>query len=303
MTTEFEGLDNAQTPVEPATIEPTEIMNQQAEQRIPTDPNKITVKVSDSKAPIILLFGAPSSGKTMTLVRLSRYLRKNGFTVSVDSKFVTTRDVWEYRENSAKFNDMLGTTMALPGTNRNDFLFIKVCDSHGKLICQILEGAGEDYFPLNGENREKTPFPSYMTGIFNSNNKKVWIFLTEPDWDVNQTDRDEYVKRIGFCKKQFFNTKRDKSIILYNKIDKTDFIYGPGQVHVKNAQTYCNNEYQGLFQIFRNTNPLPFAKKYTCRFVPFCTGVYGETKNGHYDMSHDRYPHNLWETIMDCIKS
>lgn len=311
MVTKFEGLDNnlEVDNNDVTTNPPTNIgedNNSQNEQpRTPTNPNDITVQVS-SKAPIILLFGAPSSGKTMTLVRLSRYLRKKGFSVSVDPRFVTTKDVWEYAENAAKFNEMLGATTALPGTGRNDFLFIKICDNHGKLICQILEGAGEDYFPSSGTNRSQTPFPSYMTGIFNSGNKKVWMFLTEPDWDVNQIDREEYVQRIAYCKNQFFNSKRDKSIILYNKIDTTDFVYGPGQVHVKNAMTACNNEYQGLFQIFRNTSPLPWADKYTCKFVPFSTGVFGKTtpgQYGHYDISHDSYPANLWKTIMDCIKS
>ena len=312
MATKFDGLDNnlGVDNIDDVTPPPTNVgedNNPQIEQlRTPTNPNDITVQVSDPRAPIILLFGAPSSGKTMTLVRLSRYLRKKGFSVSVDPLFVTSRNVWEYAENSAKFNEMLSATTALPGTGRNDFLFIRICDNRGKLICQILEGAGEDYFPSDGTNRAQTPFPSYMTGIFNSGNKKVWMFLTEPNWDVNQIDREEYVLRIAYCKNQFFNSKRDKSIILYNKIDRTEFVYGPGQVHVKNAMSYCNNEYQGLFQIFRNTSPLPWADKYTCKFVPFSTGVFGETimgQYGHYDISHDSYPYNLWNTIMDCIKS
>ena len=313
MATKFDGLDNnlGVDNIDDVTPPPTNVgedNNPQIEQlRTPTNPNDITVQVSDPRAPIILLFGAPSSGKTMTLVRLSRYLRKKGFSVSVDPLFVTSRNVWEYAENSAKFNEMLSTTTALPGTGRNDFLFIKICDNRGKLICQILEGAGEDYFPSSRTNRAQTPFPSYMTGIFNSGNKKVLMFLTEPNWNVDQIDREEYVQRIKYCKNQFFNSKRDKSIILYNKIDHlTEFVYGPGQVHVKNAMSYCNNEYQGLFQIFRNTSPLPWVNKYTCKFVPFSTGVFGETtmgQYGHYDISHDSYPYNLWNTIMDCIKS
>ena len=312
MATKFDGLDNepiiTETPevTTDVTVEPTEVSEQPDQPRTPTDPNKITVRVSDTKAPIILLFGAPSSGKTMTLVRLARYLRaKKGYSVSVDQRFVTTKDVWEYAENSAKFNQMLGTTTALPGTGRNDFLFLRVCDSKGKLICQILEGAGEDYFPSKGTDRAQNPFPSYMTGIFNGNNKKVWVFLTEPNWDVNQADREEYVQRIAYCKGQFFNPKKDKSIILYNKVDKTPFVTGAGQVHVQNAMNECNNEYDGLFRIFRNTNPLPWAEKYTCKFVPFSTGVYGKAAQGelgHYDISHDAYPATLWETIMDCIK-
>ena len=274
--------------------------------RTPTDPNKITVRVSDNRVPVILLFGAPSSGKTMTLVRLARYLRKKkGYSVSVDERFVTTKDVWEYEENTKKFNDMLNTTTALPGTDRNDFLFVRICDSKGTLICQILEGAGEDYFPSTGTNRAQKPFPSYMTGIFNGNNKKVWIFLTEPNWNVNQSDREEYVLRIAHCKSQFFNQKRDKSIILYNKVDKTQFVLGAGAVHTKNAMKECNNEYDGIFGIFKNNNPLPWVDKYTCKFVPFSTGVFGEAADGelgHYDISHDAYPARLWETIEQCIK-
>lgn len=315
MATKFEGLDNepiisgepeVSTDVIAEVNEQKETAEQPAANRTPTDPNKITVKVSDPQAPIILLFGAPSSGKTMTLVRLSRYLRaRKGYSVSVDARFVTTKDVWEYAENSAKFNQMLSTTTALSGTGRNDFLFIRVCDSKGKLICQILEGAGEDYFPSAGVDRAQNPFPSYMTGIFNGNNKKVWIFLTEPNWDVNQIDREEYVQRIAYCKSQFFNLKRDKSIILYNKVDKTAYVTGAGQVNVKDAMKDCYYEYDGLFKIFKNTSPLPWADKYTCKFVPFSTGVFGKAAQGqlgHYDISHDAYPARLWEVIEECIK-
>lgn len=314
MSFKFDGLDNNVPGTDDTTI-PTGVDtpsiatdDSASEENVPrpaTDPSSITVRVGDSTAPIILLFGAPSSGKTMTLVRLARYLRSKGYSISVDPQFVTKK-VWEYEENSAKFNKMLGTTKALKGTGRNDFLFIRVCDKFGTLKCQILEGAGEDYFPSSGDNRAQLPFPSYMTGIFNTSNKKIWMFLTEPDWKVELDDRDEYVQRIAYCKSQFFHPKRDKSIILYNKIDsKPEFLGGPGVVHIKNAKKYCNNEYSGLFQIFKNPSPWPLAKEYLCEFVPFSTGTYGESKpntDAHYDLSHDSYPAKLWSVIQDCIK-
>lgn len=314
MNFEFEGLNNDVPEAENDSI--TSGSNTQTTtsddntadvqtQQPPTDPSSITVRVGDSTAPIILLFGAPSSGKTMTLVRLAKYLRSKGYSISVDPQFVTKR-VWEYDENSAKFNKMLGTTKALKGTGRNDFLFVRVCDKFGTLKCQILEGAGEDYFPSSGDNRAQVPFPSYMTGIFNTTNKKIWMFLTEPDWKVDLIDRDEYVQRIAYCKNQFFQPKKDKSIIVYNKIDqKPEFLGGPGVVYVKNAKKYCNNEYRGLFQIFKNPSPWPFAKEYLCEFVPFSTGTYGESRpnaEAHYDSSHDSYPAKLWSVIQDCIK-
>ena len=43
------------------------------------DPNEISITIADQKTPIVVLFGPPSCGKTMTLVRLTRYLRTIGF--------------------------------------------------------------------------------------------------------------------------------------------------------------------------------------------------------------------------------
>ena len=44
------------------------------------DPNKIVVTIADKDTPIVLLIGPPASGKTMTLVRLARYLRTQPVT-------------------------------------------------------------------------------------------------------------------------------------------------------------------------------------------------------------------------------
>ena len=47
--------------------------NNYAEEDIDED----DIAIADKNAPIIMLFGPRSSGKSMTLVRLSRYLRDN----------------------------------------------------------------------------------------------------------------------------------------------------------------------------------------------------------------------------------
>lgn len=305
----FEGMDaQEKQKVETSNLESQEVTsdsNVDETPRTPTEPDKISVHVVDTSTPIILLFGAPSSGKTMTLVRLAKYLRKHGYSLQVDTNFCTT--AWEYNVNASNFNSMLNTTKALSGTGYNDFLFIKVSDEKGRPICQILEGAGEDYFKTMvppGVDRTSLSFPPYMAGIFTGNNKKVWMFLTEPNWKTSYEMKAEYVQRIRYCKNQYIANK-DKSIILYNKVDTTNFVSGPGKVNVSQAMKACNDEYSGLFEIFKNPSALPFTDKYTCKFVPFSTGAYGQVIPGRpqtYDASHDKYPHDLWETIMKCIK-
>ncbi len=271
-----------------------------------TPAHTIEVNLTDRKSPIILLFGPQSSGKTMTLVRLAQYLRPKGYQLMVDANFCD--NAWEYEANMINFNKMLGTNFALKGTGRNDFLLVKILDRQGNTKCQILEGAGEDYFPsteVPGYSRSKVPFPAYMTHIFNAPNKKVWMFITEPNW-LTSNDRFEYVERIKFCKDRHFG-QRDKCIIVYNKIDNTPFCSGE-KVNVKASIIQCNNEYQGIFDLFPNTSPLPsfLREPYACKYVPFSTGTYGISVPNHpaqYVPSKDIHPARLWDAIISCINS
>ena len=267
----------------------------------PTPSHKIKVHVTDKHAPIIMFFGAPSSGKTMTLVRLAKYLRTHGYTLNVDPNFCT--NAWEYRVNSQRFNSMLATDEALKGTDHNDFLFIQVKNAQGAVVCQILEGAGEGYFPSSvfaGYQRAQIPFPAYMASVFGSDNKKVWVFITEPNWERPYEDKLEYVERIRFCKSQY-SVRMDKFILLFNKIDRI------GDTTEENAMQACSNEYEGLFNAFRNHSPLAslFGPKYIFKFVRFTTGTYGVPQPGipaHYTPSRDNYPAALWNAIIESIK-
>lgn len=79
------------------------------------------IKIGDKKAPIVMLFGPPTSGKSMTLVRLARYLRKQGYTVKADPTFKSDDT---YKERCAKFHKNLNTTEALLGNALNEFLMV-----------------------------------------------------------------------------------------------------------------------------------------------------------------------------------
>ena len=105
------------------------------------DPNKISVVIADKDAPIVVLFGPPACGKTMTLVRLTRYLSENGYTVTPVRTFRPTYDT-NYSDLCDNFDTMINQDDAAQSTNRISFMLVKV-SKNGRTICQLLEAHGE----------------------------------------------------------------------------------------------------------------------------------------------------------------
>lgn len=50
-------------------------------QNLYEDPNRINVTIVNKDIPLVILFGPAACGKTMTLVRLTRYLRSKSFKI------------------------------------------------------------------------------------------------------------------------------------------------------------------------------------------------------------------------------
>ena len=121
---------------------------------------------------------------------------------------------------------MINSSNAAASTNVVSFLLVKVM-KNGRPICQILEAPGELYF-----NPEKPaqPFPAYVNTIINSSCRKVWAVMVEPDWS-NPVPRNNYVSKIRDLKVQMM--PRDKTVFVFNKIDKTPYVLGAGQVNIK----------------------------------------------------------------------
>ena len=260
------------------------------------------IKIGDKRAPIIMLFGPPTSGKSMTLVRLARYLRKQGYTVKADPTFKSDN---AYKARCDQFHKNLNTTEALQGNALNEFLMVKVIN-HGTTVCQILEAPGEHYFnPKKPDEVSARNFRPYLTEIIrNLPNRKIWVFITEAEWNVHASVKDSYVARIRGCKHQLLKPT-DRVVMLYNKVDQKEELFEDGHLHVSSAENAMKDEYEGLAAVFKNTNPVTSLwRRFNYRFVPFCTGYYTKQVGGKYkyNESVEHYPRLLWAGLMECIK-
>lgn len=293
-------------PVEPSNEVTSEIVVQQAP--TPTtpstssgnvaDPNKIIATVIDAKTPIVILCGPPSCGKTMTLVRMTRFLHKNGYVVTPDPTFRPADDE-NYKSICANFNTMLNSTSAASTTNVINFLLVKV-SKDGRPICQILEAPGEHYY---NPNAPQSPFPPYLETIFNCPNRKAWVLFVEPKWK-NAGDRSNFVTRLNELKNRM--RPHDRTIFLFNKIDEEPtLIYSPGHVNIREANRHISNLYPGIFVPYRNTMPIvSIFKPYRCDFVPFQTGTYTLASDGTYTFTEgpEEYPRLFWQSIMKSVR-
>jgi len=261
------------------------------------DPNSISVTIKDPNAPLIILFGPPACGKTMTLVRLTRFLKKQGYKIYPVRTFRPDEDK-KYKNLCNKFDELINDSNAAKSTDQISFMLVNVEKSDGKSLCQILEAPGEYYFDPNKPNN---PFPNYVNTIINSGNRKIWSILVEPDWK-NDIDRRNYVTRINFLKQKM--RSHDKVLFIYNKIDKTNFVRSVGDINIEAAIQDIQNLYPNIFVPFLNQNPITkIFKKFNCDFVSFQTGDYTDAIGGlTYQEGPDEYCESLWSTLLKNIK-
>ena len=260
-----------------------------------SDPNSIHVTVSDPDAPLVILFGPPACGKTMTLVRMTSFLKSEGYTVSPIRTFRPTSDS-NYLEICEKFDETMNSDKAAETTDRISFMLVEVI-RNGHRICQILEAPGEYYF--NPQN-PTAGFPNYVNTIIASSNRKVWTIMVEPDW-IDHTDRANYVTKIAQLKRSM--RAKDNTIFVLNKIDLTNFVRSVGDINTKAAIAEVKHLYPNIFVPFKNLNPITkLWKDYNCDFVPFQTGYYTRTVSGiTYREGPREYCVKLWKCIMNNI--
>jgi len=264
------------------------------------DPNKITVTIANTKTPLVILFGPPSCGKTMTLVRLTRYLQSKGYAVQPVSSFRPTYDK-NYSAMCDGFDNMINSEDAAESTSRINFMLVQVL-YQGKPLCQILEGPGEYYFKPEEPNAK---FPKYVNAIIHSPNRKIWAIMVEPD---NTNPRMDVIARRNYANKvkrlKTSISPRDKVIFVFNKIDETPFVVSPGNVKYGLALQHTDYLYPNIFVPFKNENPITkWFQPNNFGFVAFQTGDFSEAADGTltFQEGHEVYPRNLWKMIRKRI--
>ena len=243
------------------------------------------------------MYGPPSCGKTMTLVRLARYLKSIGYSVVPEKTFRPSYDT-NYKEMCEHFDEMINSDNAAQSTSHIGFMLVKVL-KNGKPICQLLEAPGELYFTPEAPN---APYPPYADAIFAGQNRKLWAIMLEPDW-ADLKPRANYVTRIKKLKTKMGDN--DKVLFVYNKIDLTDYVIKVGHVNIKEAIHNVENLYPNIFVPFQNQNPLTkLITKYNCEFVPFMTGTYVEKMSGGltYTEGSSVYAQKLWNAMLKLLK-
>ena len=263
------------------------------------DPNTEVVNFVNEEVPIVMFYGPPAVGKTMTIIRLARYLLEHGYTV-VPNKVFRSSDYSRYQSLCDRFTELMNSGSVAQGTDIGGTMLIDII-KNGKTIIQFLDTTGE-MVDLSDEDKE-IECPSYFTQFINTKNPKMWLILLEPHLgDV--TMRETYANRIKKLRCCYSRTE-DDFVFVYNKIDLTSFVVSYGKVYDKAYINDIKMMYPGLLNFFQIRNPIrKIFQKYSCRILPFQTGSYHLNKYGNqlYIPGPVEYVEELWKVIRYSIK-
>lgn len=256
------------------------------------DINDLNVTIADSVSPLVILFGPRACGKTMTLVRLTRWLESQGYNVIQDRIFRPSFD-GIYQNEFEDFRKCVYGGFAAPLALELDCRLFKVIKK-GRTICQILD--------LPGIHCQDSTCPSYIEKIMNVSNPKIFIFYVEASW-ADAVRRDAYVEKILNMHQWIIPS--DKVIFACPKADLLTSFWVNGQPYTEAFFRKIKSDYPDIFSPFVKTNPITkLWRKYNFDFVVFSAGTFFDAQDGstYYQQGPDSYPANLWKSIMKAVR-
>lgn len=246
------------------------------------DPRKIVVTIADRRTPIVVFFGAQSSGKTMVLLRMIRFLESRGYTVEPVRTFREGADGGHYERMCDEIRDMAYRDVTPHGTDVISFMLLKVIDPNGRPVCQLLEAPGEHYYNPT-EQRGVCTFLPYINQIIDSPNRKTWVFFVEHEWQ-NREQRERYAAKI--CAMQDRISAADRVTFLFNKVDahrhQRALFYGNDEPNLAAFYNSISNDYDGIFTRYINRGWLTrlIYGRFRFNMVCFSSGQFTPLSDG-----------------------
>ncbi|MEL7246852.1 MAG: hypothetical protein AAFO03_00480 [Bacteroidota bacterium] len=246
-----------------------------------------------SNDPIVVLFGPPEVGKTVALLRLTAYLQKHGFAFPISNATPNEGSFQIAKQNFQEVMNRLDSGKP-PRTREIDFLLLEA-RHRSKLNFHILEASGEHFFDRT--EPQKQTYPRYMSQIFKAPTKKVYVIFFEENMFGSSDLRKFYANRLSHLINAHVDIKRDKIIVLYNKINNNLHRFQSGK-------TALDEIYKEVFQHsdyiqFSNSIMANGGKLKHVPLVPFYSGDFYEDA---WSMSEDHYPQKLYDAINRSLR-
>jgi len=255
--------------------------------------NFISVRIPDQNTPIVVFFGPPASGKTLALMRMTRFLESQDYQVIPEVAFLPESD--QYARMCSELKNMAYSDYYTPAGI--GFMLVKVFDRKGRPMCQILKAPGGHYF----DGFPNFDFPTYIDAIRTSPNRKVWVFFVEQGWGKDQAERNLYAQKI--CTMQGLISPNDKVVFLLNKADRQRQ-FGQYDRSGKPRKSLflekVKKEYPGIFTRYQNSGLMKLLYgEYNSKVICFSSGVFNKHKNGReiWTLEEDWYCSELWNAI------
>lgn len=270
------------------------------EQVIKKDYNSVKIQIT-KQTPMVVFWGAGASGKTMAIVRLTKYLNTIGHSVKPIPNF---RDDTDYARLCDKFDELVMSPIAAKGNDDMDFMMLNVLDKNNNDVCQLLEAPGEAFFTPNNPNNV---LPKYLNTILTNHLPKIYIFFLEIDWQDDLIRKRYADKIVTFC-----NNIRssDKIIILCNKANNQQQNFFKGTPQTEKFRHTLRHQYESVFNKLGGNKGGFFSmfksESHKYDFIVFSSALFNQDlidkKIQHISDEADFYPRNLWNAILKGVK-
>ncbi len=238
---------------------------------------------------LVSLIAPPSCGKTALIGRLRPYLLSQGYSVSINDKY--RNDKYFLKAKASMEEAWNNPNYSPDGTTRMGFLLIDA-KRNGKLLFQMQDGAGEDYFQIDNPNWMH--FPAYIRNAYLDNELLITylILFNEGMLLSEKAVFKNYFKKLGALIPKI-RPKKDAVLFVNNMAD----VYIPeNQPKDDKVLKGLRSRFDQFDEFYRELQIKGIRKS----FLTFSAGEFSKLPNSNKEQwfhSQDFYPRKLQKKI------